>query len=131
MNPTTPALERLLRRPGVRALRGADIDAFAGHGTQVLFFTGDARRHPEIDDVAVVLPELMRVFGERFGVGVVDPDADRDAMMRWDAGVRPTLVFVRDGVRLGAIARMRDWAVYLAEISALLGGAGTHEARIA
>jgi hydrogenase-1 operon protein HyaE len=123
MNPSSPALQRLLAQPGVQALSGARIDEFASRGTQALFFTGDPGRHPEIDDVAVILPELMRAFDGRFGVGVVDPDADREALMRWDAGVRPTLVFVRDGVRLGAIARMRDWAYYLSEIAAMLGGA--------
>ena len=122
MSPTSPALQRLLGRDGVQALHGEQIDAFAARGTRVLFFTGDPRRHPEIDDVATVLPELMRAFDGRFGVGLVDPDTDREAMMRWDAGMRPTLVFVRDGVRLGAIPRMRDWAAYLAEVAALLGG---------
>lgn len=123
MSEPSAALRRLLQRPEVQAPGTGRIDEVVGRGTWVLFFTGDATRHPEVDDVAAVLPELVRAFDGGFGVAVVNPDVDRDAVLRWDAGVRPTLVFVRDGVRLGSIERMRDWSVYLDEIAALLGAA--------
>ena len=123
MSEPSAALRRLLLRPGVQAPSAEGIDEVVRRGTWVLFFTGDATRHPEVDDVAAVLPELARAFDGGFGVAVVDPDVDREAVLRWDAGVRPTLVFVRDGVRLGSIERMRDWSVYLNEIAALLGAA--------
>jgi hydrogenase-1 operon protein HyaE len=119
-NATSAVLRRLLARPDVVELEGEEVDAFTATGTSLLFFTGNSRRYPEIDDVATVLPELMTAFAGRFRVGVVDPDVDRTAAQRFGVSIRPTLVFVRDGVVLGSIARMRDWAVYLAEIAAIV-----------
>ncbi|WP_081857859.1 hypothetical protein [Thiomonas sp. FB-Cd] len=119
-NATSGVFQRLLARPDVEQLAGDAVDAFAATGTRVLFFTGNSRRYPEIDDVAAVLPELMTAFAGRFRVGVVDPDVDRTAAQRFGVNVRPTLVFLRDGAVLGSIGRMRDWAVYLAEIAAIV-----------
>ena len=117
---TSAVFQRLLARHDVVQLEGDAVDAFAATGTRVLFFTGNSRRYPEIDDVAAVLPELMSAFAGRFRVGLVDPDVDRAAAQRFGISVRPTLVFLRDGAVLGSIARMRDWAVYLAEIAAIV-----------
>ncbi|OYV26825.1 MAG: hypothetical protein B7X08_00365, partial [Acidocella sp. 20-63-7] len=50
--------------------------------------------------------------------------ADRAVAARYKVSIRPTLVFARDGAVLGALPRMRDWAVYLDEVSRLLAGAG-------
>jgi hydrogenase-1 operon protein HyaE len=123
-NEPTPALRRLLTKPDVVALSGGEaVAAFVAHGTVALLFTGNAARYPEIDDLAVVLPEIMGEFPGRFHVGVIDPDADRPVAARYKVTIRPTLVFVRDGVILGALPRMRDWAVYLDEVSRLLAGA--------
>lgn len=62
----------------------------------------------------------MAVFKNSFRVGVIDPDANRPVAARYKVTVRPTLVFLRDGAILGMLPRMRDWAVYLDVIGALL-----------
>lgn len=118
--PIYPAVQRLLSLPNVTALSGGAVAAFIAEGTSALFFIGSAKRYPEVDDVAIVLPELMREYPGRFRVGVVDADTEPAVAQRFGIGIRPTLVFVRDGVEIGTIPRMRDWSVYLAEISALL-----------
>ncbi len=123
MNPGA-SVRRLLARPDVAAVSGDAVDAFVASGRTALFFAGDAARYPEVDDVAVVLPELIDAFSGRFRVGVIDADREPDAARRFGVSVRPTLVFVRDGARLGAIERMRDWAVYLAEIAAITAEPG-------
>ncbi|MGE4483196.1 hydrogenase [Acidocella sp.] len=113
-------LRRLLGLPGVAALSGASLGPFVAHGVSALFFTGNSARYPEIDDLAVVLPELMKAFPGVFRLGVVDPDQERELAVRFKVTVRPTLVFLRDGTVLGSLPRMRDWAVYLDGIAALL-----------
>lgn len=117
---TYASVDRLCGRDGVTALSDQTVDAFVAEGTTALLFIGSGKRYPEVDDVAIVVPELMREFAGRFRVGVLDADTDTAAAQRFDVAIRPTLVFVRDGVRIGAIPRIRDWSVYLAEISAIL-----------
>ncbi|MGC9270722.1 hydrogenase [Acidiphilium sp.] len=113
------AVARLLARPGVVALSAAMVDDFVATGTCVLLFTGDAGRHPEIDDVATILPDLIRACGHAMRTGVIDPDADRASAARFGVTIRPTLVFLHDAAVLGAIPRMKDWAVYLNEIATI------------
>lgn len=113
-------LQKLLARADVPMLTAATLPGFIAQGCVALFFTGNAARYPEIDDLAVVLPELQREFRGQFRIGVIDPDIERDAARLYRVSIRPTLVFLRDGAELGALPRLRDWAVYLQEIPRLL-----------
>ncbi|MDD2876912.1 MAG: hydrogenase [Acidiphilium sp.] len=113
------AVARLLARPGVVALNPAMVDDFVATGTCVLLFTGDAARHKEIDDVATILPDLIVACGHAMRIGVIDPDADRASAIRFGVTIRPTLVFLHGGTVLGAVPRMKDWAVYLSEIATI------------
>lgn len=116
-----PLMQRLIDRHGAAAVDLASIDAWLAHpGEQVLFFSGDPVRFPECLDVAVVLPELQSQFGQRFRIGVV-LRADEDALAR-RFGVQhwPSLVFVRDGQYVAAVAGMKDWDIYLREVAEAL-----------
>lgn len=117
---TQAPLRRLIERHGVVDLTNGAVGSFIAEGTTLLFFTGDCERYPEIDDVAIVLPEILKAFLGRFKAGLIDPDADPNAAARFDVIIRPSLVFVHDGQSVGMITRMRDWAVYLDEIGTIL-----------
>lgn len=116
----SPALQRLAATPGVTDLTGAALEAALAEGTTLLFFTGDAARHREIDDVAVVLPELAKVFPGRFRCATIDPDRDRDAAAQFRVSIRPTLVLVHEGEAVGSIPRIRSWDDYLRQLGAML-----------
>jgi hydrogenase-1 operon protein HyaE len=113
------AIERLLARPDSVELAPGDVEAFIAEGICVLFFTGNPSRHREIDDVAAILPELIRASGHQIKIGVIDPDRDRASAARFAVTIRPTLVFLHHGRVLGTVARMRDWAYYQAEIATM------------
>jgi hydrogenase-1 operon protein HyaE len=115
-----PPLRRLLQMPGVAALGQDEVDGFIANGLTALFFTGNPARYPEITDLAVVLPELLQAFPGRFRLGVIDPDAERKLALRFKISVRPTLLFLRDGALVLSLPRLRDWAVYLAEIAKII-----------
>jgi hydrogenase-1 operon protein HyaE len=119
------AIDRLLTRPDVVGLAPSDVDTFVAEGTRVLFFTGDPSRHPEIDDVAAILPELIRASGRRMKIGVIDPDIDRVSGARFAVTIRPTLVFLQNGQVLGAVPRMRDWAYYQAQMKTIFAPLST------
>jgi hydrogenase-1 operon protein HyaE len=98
-----------------------DVDArTADCQYAVLFFPGDAERLVESDDVAVVLPELMRAFEGRITPFVVAGDAEMKLQARFRFNAFPSLVFLQRGHYLGVISRIHDWSDYLAEISTLL-----------
>jgi hydrogenase-1 operon protein HyaE len=85
-----------------------------------LFFTENPQHFPESDDVAVILPELVRHFAGRFTAAVIDPGSERELHRRYNFTAWPSLVFVRRGAYLGAISRVRDWHEYVSAIEEIL-----------
>ncbi len=117
----SPQLQRLVEHHGFPFVTQETVDAFANNvGTAVLFFAGDPARYPEANDVAVILPELAAAFSGRFRTAVVAAGAEKSLQARYGVAVWPTLVFLQQGIKLGAISRMRDWGEYLREIALLL-----------
>jgi len=86
----------------------------------VLFFTENPTRFPESDDVAMILPELVKEYGNRFSAAVIEQDSQRKLQARYDFREWPTLVFLRKGEYLGAISRVQDWNDYIIKINDLL-----------
>lgn len=124
---SSPLIRRLHEELGFPLLDRQGADAFLAEGGEaVLFFTGDPGRYKETDDVAVVLPELIKEFGGRLRAGVVERESERELEARYGFAVWPALAFFRDGHYLGAITRMQDWEVYLERIPELLA---THPAQ--
>ena len=113
-------LRRLVDYHGFSCVTQETVDAFVNNGTVVLLFAGDPARYPEANDVAVILPELAATFSGRFRTAVVAAGAEKSLQARYEVTVWPTLVFLRQGIKLGAISRMRDWGEYLREIALLL-----------
>ncbi len=86
----------------------------------VLFFTENPERFPESNDVAMILPELVKQFGGRFSAAVVAQTAQRQLQSRYGFNEWPCLVFLRKGEYLGAICRVQDWTSYLQQIDNIL-----------
>lgn len=121
-----PLIDRLLAS-GVPLIGEAAIDAFlAGAGVRVLFVPGDANRHLDSVDVAVILPELCRHFSGRLAPAVVARSAEGAMAKRFGVDVKPALAFFAHGDLLGTIPRVRDWDEYLARIGEMLARADQH-----
>ncbi|MFA9461600.1 hypothetical protein [Thiohalorhabdus methylotrophus] len=118
---STPLIRRLTEELGLPLLDRDGADEFLGAGGEcVLFFTGDPGRYKEADDVAVVLPELLKELGGHLRAGVVARESEKELEARYGFAVWPALAFFRDGCYLGAISRMQDWDVYLRRIPEIL-----------
>ncbi|MDO9483523.1 MAG: thioredoxin domain-containing protein, partial [Hydrogenophaga sp.] len=76
----------------------------AGGGDRVVLLAGDPVRFPEGQDVAAVLPELMKSFANRFQIAVVPRDNEDAVARRYGSQRWPTLLFFRDGQYVTAIA---------------------------
>lgn len=95
-------------------------DWCGGGGDRVVLLAGDPVRFPEGQDVAAVLPELMKSFPDRFAVAVVPRDSEEAVARRYGSQRWPTLLFFRDGHYVTAIAGMQDWDVYQRGVAAAL-----------
>ena len=118
---THPLLEALTERHGLPRLAEADLDGFlAADRHTLLFLAGDPVKYPEALDVAVILPELVKVFAAHLQAAVMAPEAEAALQARFGFSQWPALVLLRGDDYVGTITRVRDWADYLAEIERLL-----------
>ena len=125
---SSPLLDNMLSSYQYPLLDEDTIDPFIrAHDECVLFFTEDPQRFPETNDVVMILPELVREYGKRFAVGVISQQSQRKLQARYGFREWPTLVFLRNGLYLGAISRVQDWADYLGMINEILSGEGRPE----
>jgi hydrogenase-1 operon protein HyaE len=120
-NPAPPLVMRLARDFGAAWVDETTVAAWsAGGGDRVVLLAGDPVRFPEGQDVAAVLPELMKSFPNRFQIAVVPRDNEDAVARRYGSQRWPTLLFFRDGQYVTAIAGMQDWDVYLSGVAAAL-----------
>jgi hydrogenase-1 operon protein HyaE len=110
---------RLVSRHGFQA--PANVAEFvAAPGAALVFFAEDPKRVPETWDVAVVLPDIVSLSPCPLRVGLLDPAASRAAAANYGVQVWPTLVFTREGQKIGAIERMQGWSEYRELLTAIL-----------
>lgn len=116
-------IERLIEERGYPRLDADNIDDFIEDTPEcVLFLTENPRHYPESNDVAIILPELLKVFGRRLKPAIVAREQEKEIAQRYGVRQWPTLVFLRDGEYLGALPRVRNWDEYLTQIRDLLDG---------
>jgi hydrogenase-1 operon protein HyaE len=118
---TTPLIDALVQRHGFQIVDEGSIDAFlAANEHSVLFFPGDAERLVETADVAVILPEILKLYGNRIAPGLVAKPAERVLQRRFRFNAFPAIVFMRRAGYLGVLTRVLDWPDYMSAIPAIL-----------
>lgn len=118
---TSPLIAALIEHHGLPLLQENDLDAFldpARHS--LLFLAGDPVKYPEALDVAVILPELLKVFLGRFQAAVIAPESEQALQARFAFSRWPALALLRGDAYVGCITRVRNWDEYLAELTRLL-----------
>lgn len=117
----SPLIDRLTDTLGYPRVTAKTLDAVLQSAEiTVLFFTEDPATTPEANDVAVVLPELVRHFGGRIAPAVVAREDERALQSLYSFNLWPTLVFLRKDQYLGAISKIQDWTDYLEQIQGFL-----------
>lgn len=120
---SSPLIDLLTEEHGFPRLTAETYPDYAqGPGDRVLFLTGDPVKNLESNDVAVILPELVRAFQGRFRAAVVDRALEDELRKFFEVWATPSLIFLRDGAFLGAIPKVRDWDDYLHRIETILDG---------
>lgn len=125
-------LERAIERAGWTEVDASTVDQFlAQGGKSVLFFTGDSSKRPEADDVAVILPELQKSFGNAFRVGVVRREAFPELKDRFKVHFLPTLCLMTDDQPSGNIVRIQNWSQYAQAFSTFMADAPSQSGEVA
>lgn len=115
-----PLLEQLHTRYNYPSVTTETVEEFIkAEPYSVLFFVGDPKRFPEALDVAVILPELVKVF-PMLKPAVVTTDSEKALQGRYNFNTWPTLVFLKEGGYLGALSRVHNWDDYCREIADFL-----------
>ena len=117
----SPLVRALHERHGLPRIDETSVDGFLAEGGHaLLLFAGDPKQRMESDDVAVVLPELLKAFAGRFRGAVVALGAEDKLKNRFQVVMAPSLVVARGGDVLDVITKIRDWSEYVARLSAAL-----------
>lgn len=117
----SPLVRALVERHGLEPVDCGSIeDALARHAERgqhtLLVFTGDPAERSEANDVAVIVPELLKLFGEALrGCLVVRGEEDK-LKSRFGVVVMPSLVVLRGSERRLLLPRVRDWPEYVEKI---------------
>lgn len=121
-----PLIQQLFDNHDYPEVDLSNHDAFVNQeGVNVLFFAGDPKRFRDTTDVAVVLPELVKVFAGQLNPGVVAHSDELELQKHYGFKAWPALIFVRAGGYLGAITGIQNWDDYLREIQMLLSAQPT------
>lgn len=120
MMTSSSALDRMIERTGAPVLDGAGIAAQTQAGDWILLFTGDPAARPEVGDLAVILPELIKGRAGTLNFAVIDREAEDALAAEMGVFVKPSLVFVREGAVVGVIPKIKDWAYYEAMLEECL-----------
>jgi len=117
----SPLLEGIIKREKLPVVTSDTLDVFAkDNGDTILFVTGDWKRRIESNDVAVILPELLKASNGLLSAAVLDRESERAIQTRFRFSKFPTLIFLREGEYLGAIQQVLNWDEYVREINKLL-----------
>lgn len=119
----SPLMQSVIERENLPVVSADTLDDFArGNGDTILFVGGDWNRHVEVNDVAVILPELLKASNGLLKAAVLERDSERRIQTRYRFSKFPSLIFLRDGEYLGVIQKVLDWQDYIAEINRILAG---------
>ena len=117
----SPQLQRLVDVNQLPVLDEAGIEEFAhAHPQIMLFFSEDPDRYPEANDVAMVVPELVKAFPGQLQAAIVDEQVERELKLKYGFRRWPALVFLRGDGYLGAITEMQNWDDYLRQVHAII-----------
>ncbi|PHS70717.1 MAG: hydrogenase-1 expression HyaE [Methylophaga sp.] len=94
-------------------------DFLSANKHSVLFFTEDANRFAESNDVAIVLPELVKLFPD-LTPAVIARDDEKKLQSIYGFRSWPALVFMRGDKYLDAITGIQDWSEYIDQIKQIL-----------
>ncbi|MGR9044621.1 MAG: hydrogenase [Gammaproteobacteria bacterium] len=117
----SPLIDRLIQQYNYPLLDAEIYTQFIfAHDHVVLFFPGDPVQFAESNDVAVILPELLKVLNKSIKAAVVGTGIERELQRQFRFNRWPALVFLKQGNYQGAITGIHNWNDFLEECTQIL-----------
>ncbi len=117
----SPLLEGIIERENYPIVDEDNMDeVLAQSGDVILFIAGEFKRLVEVNDAAVILPELIKASRGQLSAAVLDRKSETKIQLRYRFNAFPAFVFLRNGDYLGVITRVLDWQDYMIEIPKIL-----------
>jgi hydrogenase-1 operon protein HyaE len=117
---SSPLIDRLTEELNYPLLDLSNINEFLKQNDySVLFFTEDIKRFPESNDVAVVLPEILKSFPDLIPAVIARTD-EKNLQKLYAFRSWPALVFMQGEQYLGVLTGIKDWMDYLTDIPVIL-----------
>lgn len=118
-------VENMLQRTGLPRITADTYTTFlAAHPQVVLFFCENPERYPESNDVAMVLPEILKEFPQLQGA-IIDSSFERELQKQFDFTRWPALAFFVNGDYRGNMTGIQNWDDYTGRIPELLSDTPT------
>lgn len=86
----------------------------------VLFFASNPTQFPESNDVAIILPELLKAFKQPIKAALISASIEKELQRRFRFTHYPSLVFLKRGEYLGTVSGILNWNDYLTQITQIL-----------
>ena len=119
----SPLLESIIEKEEMPVVNETSFSEFCKqHDLVVLMVAGDYKRIGAVNDVAVILPELVKAYQGRFAPCVASRDCEGFFQNEFGFVLLPTLVFMHNGQKIGTISGVLDWVDYLSQINEILAG---------
>lgn len=117
----SPLLESIIEREKIPVVTAEELDLFAQDaGDVILFVAGDYKRLVEVNDAAVILPEIVKASHGALTAVISAADSERPMQARFRFSAFPAFIFLRNGKYLGVISKVLDWVDYVKEINEIL-----------
>jgi len=119
---TQAGLRDCLLARGYRQIDAQQLDALAQSIERLVVLPLDnPERFPELADIAVILPEVLRQFPDGcFQVAFCNPASSVALCQRFSVYRHPALIFFHHGAHVGTLEGLHDWADYVREFAAML-----------
>ncbi|MDQ7005456.1 MAG: hypothetical protein Q9N67_11280 [Ghiorsea sp.] len=80
----TPLIDEMIEKHGYPVLTEETLQSFEKeHKDVVLFFTENANNYPESNDVAIILPEILKAFKDRVAPAVISRESERPLQRKY------------------------------------------------
>jgi len=114
-----PVFQRLWGKEGFRRVNEENLGEFSSQkGLVLAVFADNPTTFKETIDIAVIAPEIAKVFSEfTRDKGFTDPKVGRAIASRLGLTRLPAVGFYRDGEFLGALQGLKSWGEYVQGLS--------------
>lgn len=117
---SSPIIDNMVEKNAVPYIKADNYQSFINNNEfAVLFFAGDPKRYPETNDVAMVLPEIVKEF-KSMACAIVDESFEQELQNQFDFTRWPALAFFTNGQYQGAITGIQNWEDYLQQIPKII-----------